>query len=102
MPIRMLNFLTQPPPPRTGKGANTPIFKTEEWQDLILTLGAGLKPHEYVAVEFPPDHPIHRHSKHPLEAFHRLALLKIKELRVPYDCYVKQQILYIVGRATGQ
>jgi hypothetical protein len=95
MPVRMINFLKEPPPP---KAARSVIVKTEEWQDFVMACGAGLKPQEYITVEFPKEHAIWAHTKHPTEAFLHAAKTKIKELGLPYDAYVRNGIIYVVGR----
>lgn len=95
MPVRMMNFVTAPPPAKNGKGY---IKKTEEWNDFCIALGAGLKPQEYITIEFIETHEIFRHVKYPLEIFLAQAKKKIEELRLPYDCYIRNKILYCVGR----
>lgn len=97
MPIRMLNFL-QAPPPVSRHGAGSAMFKSEEWQDFVMALGAGLKPQEYISVEFGPDHPLRAHLKSPVNSFIHCAKTKIKELRLPYDVYERAGVIYVVGR----
>jgi hypothetical protein len=95
MPVRMLNFIQQPPPAQkfTGK-----ITKTEEYQDFILSCGSGLKPHEYITINFPDTHPVRKIVRHPEGAFLAAAKKKIKELQLPYDVYCREKVIYIVGR----
>ena len=79
-------------------GPGTPIHESEEWQDLVMALGAGLKPQEYIAIEIPKGHPLYKRMKYPIPAFFRLANKKLKELRLPYDLYTREDTIYIVGR----
>jgi len=95
MPVRMLNFVQQRPPVKNGKGY---VQKTEEWQDFVMALGAGLKPQEYITVDFTSNHEIYKQVKFPLEIFLTQAKKKIKDLGLPYDCYIRNRILYCVGR----
>ena len=98
MPVRMLNFVRTPPPPRKLLGRNSPLFQTPEWQDVVLALGAGLKPQEYISVEFAADDPIHQRMKRPTTSLQHNIKKKIKELGLPYDCYVQGNLVTIIGR----
>lgn len=95
MPIRMITFLQEPPPARHGHG--TPLYKSEEWQDFVMALGAGLKPQEYITVEFPAGHSLCTQLKNPTHSFIYCAKTKIKHLRLPYDVYERAGVCYIVG-----
>jgi hypothetical protein len=95
MPVRMLNFLKEPPPPRK---VTSVINQTEEWQDFILACGSGLKPHEYITVHFPAEHPIRLKLTNPTQCFISAAKSKVKELQLPYDVYARLDVIYIVGR----
>jgi len=79
-------------------GPGTPIHESEEWQDLVMALGAGLKPQEYIEIEIPRDHKLYKKMKYPIPAFYRLVQRKLKELRLPYDLYTRKDTIYIVGR----
>jgi hypothetical protein len=94
----MLNFVKTPPPFRSIKGRHSPIFETEEWQDLVMALGAGLKPQEYIEIELPQGHPLYGLMKNPTNSFHFNVKKKLKELGLPYDCYVRSHSIYVVGR----
>ena len=96
MPVRMLNFVKNPPPARTPRYQE--ITACEEWQDLVLALGAGLKPQEYISINFPPEHKIRSKVKFPNVAFLRATKKKIKELGLPYDAYERAGAIYVVGR----
>jgi hypothetical protein len=95
MPVRMINFVKEPPPPRSQRSI---IQQTEEWQDFVMACGAGLKPQEYISIEFPADHPVRKKLAHPIENFLHATKGKIKELGLPYDAYIKNGIVYVVGR----
>ena len=97
MPVRMLNFVTTPPPPRKFS-TGSPIAKTEEWQDLVLALGAGLRPQEYICVEFAPDAPIRKLVKHPTVGLILAIKKKIREMGLPYDVYARGELVTIIGR----
>lgn len=97
MPVKMLNFVKDPPPPRKYKYGGL-VERTAEYQDVILTLGAGLAPNEYVSTTFDKQHPIHRQLKHPLTALRLAIVKKIKALKLPYDCYESEGQIIIVGR----
>jgi hypothetical protein len=97
MPVRMINFVKEPPP-RNFRGGRTPIYQTEEWQDVTLALGSGLKPQEYISVSFPDTHQIHQQLKNPLTSMIHLLKKKVKELGLPYDVYERNQVVYVVGR----
>lgn len=98
MPVRMLNFVKEPPPPKQGKGMSTPLYKTEEWQDMMLALAAGLKPQEYITVHFPDTHPIWQQLKRPVGSLIRALKIKVAKLKLPYDVYEKNKVVYVVGR----
>lgn len=98
MPIRMVNFLKEPPPPFAGRWGGSPIQQTEEWKDLMLALGNGLKPQEYVTLSLPDTHPIRKKIRHVNAAFLRGLRVKIRKLGLPYDCYERNKVIYIVGR----
>lgn len=98
MPVRMLNFTQNPPPPRKRAGE---LSKTEEYQDVVMALGAGLKPHEYITLTFPPEHEIHKHLKEANNSMLNLLKDKIKKMQLPYDAYMRGDIIYIVGRGFG-
>lgn len=91
----MLNFTKNPPPTKAFKGV---IKSCDEWHDMCLALGAGLKPQEYIQIEFPKDHALWKQCKNPTQAFLLAAKLKLKELGLPYDAYVRGGIICIVGR----
>jgi hypothetical protein len=76
------------------------MFHTEEWQDLVMALGSGLKPQEYVTVSFPKEHAIYKAMKHPNESMLRAVKQKVKDLKLPYDVYLRNNTVYIVGRGT--
>lgn len=95
MPVRMLNFLQTPPPIKRQMGM---ISRTEEWQDVIIALGAGLKPHEYISVTYPPEHEIHKHLKQANNSLLNLLKDKIRKMQLPYDAYMREEVIYIVGR----
>lgn len=95
MPVRMLNFVTAPPPVKSGKGY---VTKTEEWEEFVMALGCGLKPQEYITINFPKEHAIWKVVKDPHTAFLAIAKDKIKKLQLPYDAYIRNGVIYIVGR----
>jgi hypothetical protein len=95
MPVRMINFLQEPPPP---KKFSKIIEGLPEWQDFCMALGAGLKPQEYITVNFPPGNPVHDVCKFPNAAFISAAKKKIKAMHLPYDVYERNNIIYVVGR----
>lgn len=95
MPIKMLNFI-QAPPPISRKGGK--VQQSEEWKDMVLALGAGLKPQEYIMIEIPDDHEMFKKMKAPRQAFLAAAKLKIKKLGLPYDATMRADVIYIVGR----
>jgi hypothetical protein len=99
MPVRMLNFVKEPPPMKTGKGGGKAITGTEEWEDTILALGAGLKPQEYISISFPAEHRIFKMVKDPLYSFRICIAEKIKKNNLPYDAYIREGVCYIVGRS---
>jgi hypothetical protein len=91
----MLNFVTEKPPYKKSGNA---IQNTEEWQEFIMAMGCGLKPQEYVTVNFPKEHRIFQQLKDPTNSFITCARYKIKKLGLPYDVYGRNGIVYIVGR----
>lgn len=95
MPVRMLNFVSSPPPP---KAAHHALEETDEWQDFIMSLGAGLKPQEYIVINFPAEHRIHQRIKYPNSSFVTNARKRIKKLQLPYDVYERGGSIYVVGR----
>jgi hypothetical protein len=97
MPVRMINFLQTPPPP---KMMNRILEGTDEWQDFIMSLGAGLKPQEYLSISFPPEHRIWKALKFPNSAFVTNARKRIKKLQLPYDVYERGGVVYVVGRSS--
>ena len=97
MPVRMLSFVSTPPP-RKAFGASNGVQKTQEFQDACIALGAGLKPQEYIEVYFPPEHSIFKEVKYPNVALVHLLKKKVKELNLPYDIYEREKHIYIVGR----
>lgn len=97
MPVRMLNFVSTPPPRRTHS-KDGHIMRTKEWQDAVMGMGAGLKPAEYIELFFLPEDDIYKHMKHPLHALKNSLKNKIKALDLPYDVYERNKKLYIVGR----
>lgn len=96
MPVRILNFVKEPPKPRTR--GNNRIQRTEEWQDLVLALGGDLKPQEYITVSFPPEHSIYKELREPTGSLMTQVKRKVKELGLPYDVYLREKVIYIVGR----
>lgn len=95
MPVRMINFVTSKPPLRKNHKV---IQSTEEWEDFVMALGAGLKPQEYITVHFPKEHEIWKESRDPHQSFLSSAKDKIKKLQLPYDAYIRNGVIYVVGR----
>lgn len=95
MPVRMINFVTQKPPLKINHRA---IQDTEEWEEFVMAMGCGLKPQEYVTINFPKEHQIWKQIRDPHQSFLASAKEKIKKLQLPYDAYIRNGIIYIVGR----
>lgn len=96
MPVRMLNFLRDPIPPSLW--ARGPMLETEEWKEIEKALNKELGPQEYLAVEFPPGHPIHKKMKRPQGSVWHKAKKRVKQLGLDYDVFNRGNVTYIVGR----
>jgi hypothetical protein len=95
MPVRMLNFVKEPPPPRNSIRA---LKLTEEWRDFCMACEAGIKPQEYITISFPDTHHIHQQIKNPVSCFLHHAKIKVEQFKLPYDVYVRNNVVYVVGR----
>jgi hypothetical protein len=64
----------------------------------MLALGAGLKPQEYITVVLPKEGRLWVEYKNPVQTFVGHLKEKIEEMGVPYDVYVRDAVIYVVGR----
>lgn len=101
MPVRSVNFIQSPPPSKKGKSS---IEKSPEWIDAMLKLSSGLFPGEYLTIDLPSGFAKcyglkSKVDTNGVKTFLRRIQDKISSLKLSYDAYSVDNVIYVIGRS---